>query len=233
MCLRAKIFIGMTIASGGALVAACLAGEGATTHSSAYFAYCLLALLASALKVRLPGITGTMSVNFLFILVAVAVFSFSETILLAALACVVQCLWKARRRPRLLQLSFNVAALALSSGLSYRLSHLLTRSNKVSLALLLTTGACIYYTANTLLISGVLSLVEGKPLFALWKQCYMWSFVYYLAGAAIAGLVVTTGEVAGWVMSLPILPSMYLVYVFYRLTVERLARASPGLQPTV
>jgi hypothetical protein len=69
----------------------------------------------------------------------------------------------------------------------------------------------------------VLSLVQGKSLFAVWQQCYLWSFPYYLAGAAIAGLAVSTSRSAGWVMSLLILPVMYLVYVFYRICVERVA----------
>jgi hypothetical protein len=54
----------------------------------------------------------------------------------------------------------------------------------------------------------------------VWRQCYLWSFPYYLAGAAIAGLVVTTGQTVGWAMSLLILPIMYLVYVFYGMFVE-------------
>jgi len=79
MTRRTQFYIGLTIASGVALVAGCLASEGAKRHSDAYLVYCLLAWLSSTLKVRLPGITGTISVNFLFILIAIAVFTFSET----------------------------------------------------------------------------------------------------------------------------------------------------------
>src|ERR1039457_3388679 len=118
---RAQFFVGLTIASGVCLVAYCLAEEAVVVPSSAYLVAVLLALRASTLKVHLPGITRTISVNFLLILIAVAVFSFAETVLLASLDCILQCLWRPRSRPRIVQGSFNVAKLALSSGASYRI----------------------------------------------------------------------------------------------------------------
>jgi hypothetical protein len=226
MTKRTQLYTGLTIASGAALVGSCLVSEGAVGHSDAYLVYCLLALLSSTLKIRLPGITGTISVNFLFILISIAVFTFSETVLLASAACIVQCLWRPKSRPRIVQVSFNVAALAISSGASYRLSHLFTKTPAAHLGVLLAVAASFYFTADTMLVSGVLSLVHGKSLFAVWQQCYLWSFPYYLAGAAIAGLAVETDREFGWAMSLLILPLMYLVYVFYRICVGRLGGGS-------
>ena len=223
MSKKTQLFVGLTIVSGLCLLAYCLAEATAVVPSTAYLVAVLLALLASTLKVHLPGITGTISVNFLLILIAVALFTFSETVLLASVACILQCLWRPRSRPRLVQVSFNVATLAISSGASYRISHLFAGSPAQHLGVLLAVAAAFYFTADTLLVSGVLSLVQGKSLFAVWQQCYLWSFPYYLAGAAIAGLAVSTSRSAGWVMSLLILPVMYLVYVFYRICVERVA----------
>src|SRR6267378_2311869 len=80
MSTKAQSFVGLTILSGVCLVVYCLAGEARSVPSSAYLVSILLALVASTLKVHLPGITGTISVNFLFILVAIAVFTFSETV---------------------------------------------------------------------------------------------------------------------------------------------------------
>src|ERR1035438_2244411 len=215
MTKRTKFYIAFTIVSGAALVGSCLASEYGIKHSDAYLAYCLLAWLSSALKVRLPGITGTISVNFLFILIAVAEFTFPGTVLLASVACVVQCLWRPKSRPRLVQVAFNVATLALSSGAAYRLSHAFAGAD-AHLGVLLAVAAAFYFAADTLLISGVLSLVQNKSLFAVWQQCYLWSFPYYLVGAAIAALAVETDRSLGWVMSLLILPLMYLVYVLDR-----------------
>ena len=155
-------------------------------------------------------------------MIAIAAFSFSETVLLASAASIVQCMWKTRRRPMLLQVSFNVATLAISSGVAYRLAHALTDSHPGSILLLLTLAACFYFTSNTLLVSGVLSLVESRRLLDVWKQCYLWSFPYYLVGAIIAGLVVACGHTMGWAMPLMILPLMLMVHLFYRTCVHRL-----------
>src|ERR1700744_5459827 len=55
-------------------------------------AYLLTAMLASRLKVELPEITGTISVNFLFILIGIAGLSFSETLVLGCSAILAQCI---------------------------------------------------------------------------------------------------------------------------------------------
>jgi len=222
MTRRTQLYIAATILAGCILLGSSLWEVRSLMLSSAYLAYCALALLASSLKVKLPGITGTISVNFVFVLIAVAVFSFSQTVLLAAMACVVQCVWKSRRKPRLVQISFNVAALCLSSGAAFRISHRLAGAQEVNLPVLIAAAASLYFTANTMLVSGVMAMVEGKPLFRVWQQCYIWSLPYYGAGALVAGLTVSTGRAMGWTTSLLMLPLMYFVYLFYRMCTDRI-----------
>jgi hypothetical protein len=221
MTIKTRFFVGVTILPGICLVVFCLTQMAGAVTSSAYLVWLALASISSALKVHLPGIHGTISVNFLFVLVSIALFTFPETVLLAAVAGIFQCLWRPKSRPRSVQVSFSVATLAISSGASYRLSHVLAGSPAGHLAVLMAVAASFYFTANTLLVSGVLSLVQGKSLSAVWQQCYLWSFPYYLAGAAVAGLAVATNESAGWLTSLLLLPVMYLIYVFYKICVER------------
>ncbi|MGZ4831121.1 MAG: hypothetical protein ACXV78_15890, partial [Candidatus Angelobacter sp.] len=68
-----------------------------------FIAYLLTALLASRLKVELPEITGTISVNFLFILLGIAQLTFTETLILGCSAILAQCLLTRRRWPRIEQ----------------------------------------------------------------------------------------------------------------------------------
>ena len=112
MSKQATIFVGLTIAVGAVFIADALGWESSFRDLAAYVCYFALALLTSSLKVSLPGIKGTISVNFLFVLISTAVFSFSETVLLASIACIVQCMWKTKSRPKLMQVAFNVATLA-------------------------------------------------------------------------------------------------------------------------
>jgi hypothetical protein len=223
---KARLYIGATLLAGSVLMAYCLAQGAAAAHSNACLVYFSMALIASAVKVRLPGIQGTISLNFLFILVSVAVFTFAETVLMAAAASVIQCVWKSRRRPQVIQVLFNAAALAISGGVSYRISHLVGGSRPGGLPVLLVVAASLYFVANTLIVSGVLALIGSKSILQVWQQCYLWSFPYYLAGAAIAALAVSAGQSLGWATSLVVLPVMLLIHVFYRMCVERLVRSA-------
>jgi len=224
MSKRATTYIGLTVATGTAFLATALALDGRFPDLFAYVCYFALALLTSSWKVRLPGITSTISVNFLFVLISIAAFSFAETVLLAGTACVVQCLWRPRTQPKLIQVAFNVSTLAISSGLAYRAAHGIADKSGNGLPVLLALAACFYFTANTLLVSGVLSLVENKPLLDIWRQCYLWSFPYYLVGAAIAASIVFCGRTSGWAVPLLIMPLMWMIFLFYRTCIQRLAQ---------
>ena len=224
MTRKAQVYIGLTIAAGAGVIGTCLA-SGPLEYSGAFLAYCVLAWFFSTFKVRLPGMTGTMSPSFLFVLVSVAVFSLSETVLLATVASVVQCVLRSRKRPRLVQVAFNVATWAVASGATYRVAHWFAQDRDGRLIVLLPVAACSFFVGNTFLVSGVLSLVDRKSLFQTWQQCYLWTFPYYLVGSALAALAVETGRTEGWQMSLLILPILYFLYLFYRTCVHRITGA--------
>src|SRR5208337_4809942 len=153
---------------------------------SEFLCYLGIAILASRFRVTLPGITGTISVNFLFILLGIMELSFSETLLLGCVSILVQC-WQ-RRRPSAIQVTFNLCAGAFSIGLAYFVYHYaLFRLAINSRPLLLCVAAVTYFVANTGSIAVVISLTEQKPLRELFRECYLWSFPYYLVGAAVVG----------------------------------------------
>jgi len=217
----------LTIAVGGLFVADSLTLDRDFANLDDYAICLLLALLTATFKVRLPGLTGTISASFLFILIATAIFTFAETVLLAGAASLMQSVWKSKRRPKAVQVAFNAAALSISSGLTYRLARIPVTDDR-SLIVLLGLAACIYFMANTFLISGVLALIDSKAVLNVWRQCHLWTFPYYAVGALIASLVVASTRTVGWMTSLLILPLMYLVYVFYRNCVEHLAPHAPS-----
>src|ERR1700690_2998711 len=91
--LGAKLFITAMAMSAGFCFA--LAFVNWQSSDPLKFAcYLLVALLASSLKIKLPGINGTMSVNFLFILLGVLELSFGETLVIGFAAVLVQSYWK-------------------------------------------------------------------------------------------------------------------------------------------
>ena len=221
MPTKAKFFIALAIIPGLIMLSL-----GVSHWESAdpvrFTIYLLLALVASTLKVRLPGLTGTMSLNFLFMLIGISQMSFSETLALGAIATVTQCLWNSRLRPSIPQVLFNVAALTMAITSAHFIYHL-PQIQQVNgrIPVLLALAACFFFLTNTVLVATVLSLVETKPFTRTWQQCYLWTFPYYLIGAAVAGMVSVSSQYVGWRTALLIVPIMYLTYLHYRLYVER------------
>src|SRR5713226_7579270 len=91
--ISARVYIASVIALGGlALLQGLLHWE--CQSPILFLVYFFIALLGSGLKVRLPGIFGTISANFLFILVGLVYLSLPETLLLGCGSTLVQCFWR-------------------------------------------------------------------------------------------------------------------------------------------
>jgi signal transduction histidine kinase/CheY-like chemotaxis protein len=188
-----------------------------------FTAYLILALLASGLKVNLPGIRGTMSVLFLFLIIGVIELSLPETLVIAVASVFVQSLWRARERPKLIQLSFNVASLAIatvSTELAYTAPTWLRTD--MPLPVRLGCAAATFFVCNTLTVAIIIGLTENKSVIQTWRNCYFWSFRYYLAIACVAGLYTLLTRTAGWQTSIFTLPIIYLIYRSYRMYFDRL-----------
>src|SRR5579872_4284065 len=220
LSLPAKLFIGLTIVAGTAILV--LGGVHQSSKNIAEFiCYLGIAILASRLKVNLPGITGTLSVNFLFILIGVLELSFTETLILGAVSMLAQCLYP--ERPKAIQVTFNVCAGAVSTALAYVVYHHPLANLVVgSRPVLLGVAATVYFIANAGSIAAVISLTERRPLTRILVDCYFWSFPYYLVGAGIAGGIAWLNQTFNWETSLLMAPAVYLIYRSYRLYLGKL-----------
>jgi hypothetical protein len=220
----AKLYIAFVLTSGMALPAGLVKWH--FPDHARFLSYLALAMLAATLKVRLPKLHGTISVNFVFILIAVTQLTLAETLVVGCSATLIQCMWRTRTRPKPFQVLFNVAAMAVSIWLAYTTAHLLARHQELLVRVAL--SACVLFVANTGLVSLVLALVSPQPFKNVWVQCYLWTLPYYLVGAALAAVVDLSGRVVGWKPSLLVLPVMYLVYWYYRLYVARPSEQAPA-----
>jgi hypothetical protein len=172
------------------------------------------------MKVRLPGLHGTISVNFVVILIAITQLSLVETLTVAFAATLVQCLWRPKTRPKILQVLFNTSTVVISTALAYGVAHAVPGEVHVWIAL--APAATVFFVMNTGMISLVLALLSESRLLAVWKQCHLWAFPYYLVGAAIAAAIGQSSQTVGWRLSLLALPVMYLAYSCYKLCVSSL-----------
>jgi len=218
---KAKIFVAVMVCAGTVVLGMALS-HWQSADLLRFSCYALIATVASALKVRLPGIDGTMSVNFLFILLGIMELSLPETLIIGTAAGLVQCLWVAQQRPSPTKIAFNVSMLANAAAIAYFTYHRLTSVLGDIRPTALMIAALVYFVANTLPVSVIIGITEKKSYRHIWSNCYFWSFPYYLVGAAVVGLVGFVNRRIGWQTSLLILPIIYWVYRSYRLYLDRL-----------
>ncbi len=222
MGLRAKIYITLVILVGWANLAHVIP-HWHPVGLAGFAIYLLTTLFAGGLKLRLPGVTGTISVGFCFVLIGIVSLSLPEVLLTGCLAVLVQCFWHSAAKPRPVQLLFNVANSSIAITGSYQLFHSVwLRSFSLELPVLLAILAASYFVSTTILVAAAIALTEGKSLRTVWRTSYLWAFPYYVLGTATAGLFEIAQRHLGWQSSMLVIPGTYLVYRSCRMYLGRL-----------
>jgi diguanylate cyclase (GGDEF)-like protein/putative nucleotidyltransferase with HDIG domain len=223
MSFRAKIFIGVTAALGMWAMAYSV-WHWQSVDLARFACYLLVAVIASGLKIQLPGLDGTMSVNFLFILLSVLELNLPETLILGCTATLAQCLFGTRQKLVPVKIIFNVfSMMANAIVLSYFAYHDLLRVLGAGTLPLLIITALVFFVANTVPVAVIISMTEGKPAHKVWAECHFWSFPFYMVGAAVVFAVGFISKQVGWQTSLLVLPLVYWVYRSYHLYLAKLA----------
>src|SRR5437763_593526 len=122
MNLKARIYIAIVM-SAGLVCIACAAAGWNCPEPLHYICLLGMAMLASGLKVSLPGIPGTMSVSYVFVLLSMIDFSYPETVVVACMAIAVQSLYHTKKRIKVVQLLFNLASMAIAVAAGCAIAH--------------------------------------------------------------------------------------------------------------
>jgi len=150
MPTRAKLLIFPWIVTGMALLVGALALDFRFPKPARFLTCLVLALLGSTFKIRLPRMQGTLSISFVLALIAIAQMTLTEALVMGVLATLVQCLWRARKRPPLLQVLFNVSTLVVSVVLSFAVLSVLRDSGALIPGLVI--AAVLFFIVNTGLV---------------------------------------------------------------------------------
>ena len=183
----ARIFIALVILAGFAVLGNAVIHAN-STDMVRLVVFLVVTCVAARFKVKLPGLTGTMSVNLPFILVAVAEMNAAEALTIACFSTLIQCLPRAQKKFNLVQAIFNFSNMALAVGATRLLfagptlgAHIGSRS------LLLTAAAAGFFVVNTMPVAIVIALTESKNALRTWVGIFQLSFPYFVASAGIAG----------------------------------------------
>jgi hypothetical protein len=182
----------------------------------------LVALFAARLKVSLPQLTGSMSVNLPFILLALSELSLAEALLITGASTLVQCLWSENSQQKPLKIIFNVGVTLMAAQAAWLTMQATAPNSGLGLAL----GALAYLLVNTVPVAAIIVLTESGRLFRTWRQILQLTFPYFVLAAGVAGLAKLATHAFTWYIPLLILPLMLLVQRSFTLYFQTLRNAT-------
>ena len=194
---RAKLFIIAIMLAAAAITVYAMLGMHPWHHYQ--FAMLLaISLIASRLKLKLPGLNGNMSVNLPFILIAQAQLSPAEALIIACASTLTQCLPRAGAKLKPVQVLFNISTMAIAVELGCLVLHHGQHLKIISSwTLLLALSAAAFFLANTLPVAGIISLSEGLKVLKVWSSIFHLSFPYYVLSAGVTSLVTSASHRIG------------------------------------
>ena len=211
----ARMFVALIVISGLLLLGdAVLNAKQVPTVK--FLAFLLVACVAARLRIKLPGVTGTMSVNLPFILVAAAQMNTAEALAIGFISTFFQCLGKGKKF-NLVQTAFNCSTITLAvaaTRLVYAAPSVASAVSSPSMRLAI--AAAGYALANTVPVAIVIGLTEAASILRTWLEMLQLSFPYLVASAGIAGLTLTVTQEVGWQVPLTVLPIMAGIFLSYR-----------------
>jgi signal transduction histidine kinase/CheY-like chemotaxis protein len=220
------------VAAGAAVVGLAVSGLPAAQIGWPSLLLALAAVaVSSSFVVRIPSVTGGITVGDTFIFLALLLYGGDFAVLLAAADGVCSSL-RVSRRPR--TILFNAAVMACSTFLTagaLRLifgdvARLTAGGYSVNFLEAVCLMALTQYAANSGLVALEKSFKIGRQFWPTWKELYLWSSVTYIAGASAAGLIarlVGAFGLSAVALATPIVAVIYLTYRTYLKNVEAAA----------
>ena len=193
-----------------------------TEHWPTLVLYLATSLISGRLKIRVPGLVGTISPAFMTVVLAALQLSLPETVAISIACAMFQTLVR-KSRPRLDQLAFNASLSVLAPFAFYHAFHLLaTQVPVIGSQVGLLTGGALYFLVNTMIVAAISTLEANDPFLIGWQNAYGWSFPYYVGGICLAGMLSVVADRLGSEYLLVLMPVLYLFYYGYNTYVGRI-----------
>ena len=186
-------------------------------HYLEFLTLLLLGALTSRLKLKLPGLTGNMSVNLPFIFIAMTRLGLVEVLVVAGASILTQSLPNRGEQFRSDRVLFNVSTALVAAGLGCELFNRLSAapSDWSHKAFALVFACATYFLVNTFAVAIIIALTEHLNPLRTWSNIVHLSFPNYLGSAGLASMV-ALGHTS-WPVLAAILSVIFLTYRSYRL----------------
>jgi len=224
--IKAKVMIGMV-----AVASLCALSFGVVRWQTQAWPQLLLlmaaAALSSRLKVKLPGMTSSMSGNLPVILLAVTQLGLFASLLVAVTAAIAQSYTSGGNKTKPIQFVFNACTLLNASGLAYLAYHSQIGARATAHTMSLVLAAATYFVANTAPVASIIGLTEGGNPFALWHKVFLWSFPNYVIGAGLTAIATAFSTFSGLATLAALMAVLFAVYQSYKMYVGRAEQIQP------
>ena len=186
-------------------------------------------LVSSRFCIPIPRTTGQISFSDVFIFLTLMLYGGEVAVLLAA-AELFAASRLGKKRLSLFTSFFNSAMMACSMMTTVVVlralfgDEMLLRQGEfsVTFAAALCVMALVHYVANSAIAAVHTSLKANEPLWATWRNKYLWASITYFAGASSAGLIVKLVSSAGLYALVAAAPMIFIVYLTYRTYLENI-----------
>ena len=199
----------------------------------------LTVAVASRFTVRIPRISGHISVSDTFFFLTMLLYGGEAAVLLAAVETLSLSLHFGKKQIHIkpLTIAFNSAMMACATFVTFMVVQSLFGdimtlrqgqfSGRFVAALCVMTLA--QYGSNSMLAAIHTSLKMDEPLWHTWSKYYLWASITYFAGASAAGFTAKMAGTAGFyavIATIPIVAIVYFTYRTYLRNIEVMAAAA-------
>lgn len=189
---------------------------------------CLMVSSSSLIAIRIPRVSGRITVADTFVFLTLLLFGGAAAILVSALEGVAATL-VISKRPR--TILFNSAILATSTFFTVLVLHLTVgpvtniaaEGFTANFFLVVCIMALVQYVANSSLIAVEKSYKIKESTWNTWRTYYLWTSVTYFAGASAAGIIAILIQTYGFyavVATVPIILIICFTYQTYLKNIE-------------
>jgi len=190
-----------------------------------YLTYLFATAAASLARFGLPSATGTVPIGFMFVLAGLPELPLKETLAIGITGAGIHALVEREPRSNWLTTMFHMSVWVLGIAAADAAYRGITKA----VPGFAPTGALplagiVLFIVTAFPQAAAKSLQEHETLRRIWKNRFLWSLPYYMAGTAVAGLLTTLPKVSLWYSAVILAPVGLLLFYAYRLQLESLAR---------
>ena len=189
------------------------------------------AVIGSRVAIRIPKINANITVDDTFVFISLLLYGGEATILLGAIAGLCSGL-RISKKPRTVLFgagALSCAVFATANELQFAFgttANLFHRGASLAMIALCVMGL-VHYLVHTGLGAIGNALKDDESIWHMWTRNFLWMSITYFAGAALAGIVVSsvgTARLWAFLVAIPIIVIVYFSYDRYMREVKASAR---------